>query len=76
MKAPRRRRTQPATYAAEYAALKKLMYLPAACHTLNAEDISRIRATRAEMARFDFLDQIPELIQTLDRILAANGAKP
>lgn len=37
---------------------------------LTAEDISRIRATRDEMARFYFLDQIPELIQTLDRVLA------
>jgi hypothetical protein len=41
---------------------------------LGPEDLERIETTRAVMARFDFLPQIPELISTLDKILAAHRA--
>jgi len=37
------------------------------------EDFTRIQATRDEMARFEFLDEIPELLGTLDRVLATRS---
>lgn len=38
---------------------------------LDAEGVAAIRTARDEMARFDFLPEIPRLIAALDRVLAA-----